>query len=68
LRPGETTALVGASGAGKTTCANLLMRFWDPQQGRISISGCDIRDLPLEALRRRGRGLTANSFRAMLRF
>ena len=29
------------------------MRFWDPQQGRISISGCDIRDLPLEALRRK---------------
>jgi ATP-binding cassette, subfamily C, bacterial CydC len=53
LRPGETTALVGASGAGKTTCANLLMRFWDPQGGRISISGCDIRDLPIEALRRK---------------
>jgi ATP-binding cassette, subfamily C, bacterial CydC len=53
LRPGETVALVGASGAGKTTCANLLLRFWDPQQGRISVSGCDIRDLPLEALRRK---------------
>jgi ABC-type multidrug transport system ATPase subunit len=53
LRPGETVALVGASGAGKTTCANLLMRFWDPQQGRISIFGRDIRDLPLDALRRK---------------
>jgi ATP-binding cassette, subfamily C, bacterial CydC len=52
LRPGETVALVGASGAGKTTCANLLMRFWDPQQGRVSIAECDIRDLSLEALRR----------------
>jgi ATP-binding cassette, subfamily C, bacterial CydC len=53
FKPGETVALVGASGAGKTTCANLLMRFWDPQSGRISIGGCDIRDLPIEALRRK---------------
>ena len=52
LAPGETVALVGASGAGKTTCANLLMRFWDPQQGTVRIGGCDIRDLSLEALRR----------------
>ena len=53
LKPSETVALVGASGAGKTSCANLLMRFWDPQSGRISIGGCDIRDLPIEALRRK---------------
>jgi ATP-binding cassette, subfamily C, bacterial CydC len=51
LAPGETVALVGASGAGKTTCASLLMRFWDPQSGHISIGGCNIRDLPIEALR-----------------
>jgi ATP-binding cassette subfamily C protein CydC len=52
LAPGETVALVGASGAGKTTCANLLMRFWDPQGGAVRIGGCDIRDLSLDALRR----------------
>jgi ATP-binding cassette, subfamily C, bacterial CydC len=53
LAPGETVALVGESGAGKTTCANLLMRFWDPQRGKVSVGGCDIRDLPIEALRRK---------------
>jgi len=52
LAPGETVALVGTSGAGKTTCANLLLRFWDPQAGTVRIGGCDIRDLSLEALRR----------------
>lgn len=52
LRPGETVALVGRSGAGKTTCANLLLRFWDVATGRISIGGRDIRDLPLAVLRR----------------
>jgi ATP-binding cassette subfamily C protein CydCD len=53
LAHGETVALVGESGAGKTTCANLLMRFWDPQRGKVSVGGCDIRDLPIEALRRK---------------
>jgi ATP-binding cassette, subfamily C, bacterial CydC len=52
LAPGETVALVGASGAGKTTCANLLMRFWDPQAGTVRVGGCDIAALSLEALRR----------------
>jgi ATP-binding cassette subfamily C protein CydCD len=52
IRPGETVALVGRSGAGKTTVANLLMRFWEAGQGRISIGGIDIRDLPLADLRR----------------
>jgi ATP-binding cassette, subfamily C, bacterial CydC len=51
--PGETVALVGESGAGKTTCANLLMRFWDPNSGTIRVGGCDIRDLAIEALRRK---------------
>ena len=50
---GSTVALVGPSGAGKSTIGNLLLRFWDPQQGRISIDGCDIRDLKLDALRAR---------------
>ena len=48
---GETVALVGRSGAGKTTCANLLMRFWDPGQGRILLGGNDLRDFGLDHLR-----------------
>jgi len=50
-RPGETLALVGHTGAGKTTIVNLLMRFYDPQRGRITINGVDIRTIPLEELR-----------------
>lgn len=50
-RPGETLALVGHTGAGKTTIVNLLMRFYDPQRGRITINGVDIRAMPLEELR-----------------
>lgn len=52
VRPGETVALVGSSGAGKTTCLNLLLRFWDPETGRITIGGHDIRDFTLDGLRR----------------
>jgi len=52
VRPGETVALVGRSGAGKSTCANLLLRFWDTGAGRISIGGRDIRDLPVSVLRK----------------
>ncbi len=50
-RPGETLALVGHTGAGKTTIVNLLMRFYDPQRGRITINGVDIRAMPLDELR-----------------
>jgi ATP-binding cassette subfamily B protein len=50
--PGEAIALVGASGAGKTTLANLLPRFYDPQEGKILIDGVDIRDVTLSSLRR----------------
>lgn len=51
--PGGTTlALVGTSGAGKSTCANLLLRFWDPDRGRVRLGDVDIRDLPLARLRR----------------
>jgi ATP-binding cassette subfamily C protein CydCD len=49
---GQTVALVGPSGAGKTTLAHLLVRFWDPQQGRASMGGFDLRDYQLDELRR----------------
>jgi len=50
-RPGQTLALVGHTGAGKTTIVNLLMRFYDPQRGRITVNGVDIRTMPLDELR-----------------
>ncbi|WP_347272426.1 ABC transporter ATP-binding protein [Leptolyngbya sp. FACHB-36] len=50
--PGEAIALVGSSGAGKTTLANLLLRFYDPQAGQILIDGIDIRDVSLSSVRR----------------
>ena len=50
---GKTVALVGASGAGKTTTAQLLMRFWDPDAGRITLNGVDLRDYRLDELRSR---------------
>ena len=50
---GATVALVGPSGAGKTTIANLLLRFWDPEQGAIRLDGVDLRELALDGLRRR---------------
>ena len=49
--PGQTMALVGHTGAGKTTVINLLMRFYDPQRGRILVDGVDVRDLPVSELR-----------------
>jgi subfamily B ATP-binding cassette protein MsbA len=52
IEPGETLALVGRSGSGKTTLASLLPRFYDPQAGRITIDGVDIRELTLSSLRR----------------
>jgi ATP-binding cassette subfamily B protein len=51
IRPGETVAVVGPSGAGKTTLFQLLLRFYDPQSGTITLDGVDIRDLRLHALR-----------------
>ena len=50
--PGEAIALVGGSGAGKTTFVNLLPRFYDPNTGQILIDGVDIRDVTLDSLRR----------------
>jgi subfamily B ATP-binding cassette protein MsbA len=51
IEPGETVALVGPSGAGKTTIAALIPRFWDAQRGRISLDGTDVRQLRLADLR-----------------
>ncbi len=51
IAPGEVVALVGRSGAGKTTIASLLPRFWDVTAGRISLDGIDIRELSLDTLR-----------------
>ena len=51
IEPHTTVALVGKSGGGKTTIANLLVRFYDPSSGSITIGGHDIRDLTIESLR-----------------
>ena len=50
---GHTVALVGTSGAGKTTAAHLLMRFWDPQSGRVLLNGIDLRAYALDDVRSR---------------
>ena len=50
IKAGQTVALVGASGGGKTTLANIITRFSDPQKGRILIGNVDIRDIPKETL------------------
>lgn len=52
VSPGETIALVGSTGSGKSTTMSLLHRVFDPQSGRILIDGVDIRDMTLECLRR----------------
>jgi ATP-binding cassette, subfamily B, bacterial MsbA len=52
IAPGEVVALVGPSGAGKTTIASLLPRFWDVTSGRITVDGIDVRQVRLEELRR----------------
>ncbi|MDT0407266.1 ATP-binding cassette domain-containing protein, partial [Streptomyces edwardsiae] len=57
VRPGETVALVGASGAGKSSCAHLVARYWDPQEGTVELlpegpaRPVDLRDLAEEDLR-----------------
>ncbi len=53
IDPGETVAIVGHTGAGKTTIISLLLRFYDVQKGAIRIDGVDIRDMDLSELRRR---------------
>ena len=51
-RPGQTLALVGHTGAGKTTIVSLLLRFYDPQRGRILLNGVDVRDMIVDDVRR----------------
>ena len=51
VRPGERVGIVGATGSGKTTLINLLLRFYDVTRGRITVDGVDIRDLDLADLR-----------------
>ncbi len=52
IKPGEKIAIVGPTGAGKSTIADLVMRFYDPQWGAIKIDGIDLRDLELKSYRR----------------
>ena len=52
LAPGEVAALVGPSGAGKTSIASLLCRFYDPVSGSVRVDGCDLRGVELHSLRR----------------
>ncbi|WP_114284245.1 ABC transporter transmembrane domain-containing protein [Candidatus Halocynthiibacter alkanivorans] len=52
IKAGETVALVGPSGAGKTTIIQLLQRFYDPQQGRVTLDGIDLRDMDRSAFRK----------------
>ena len=51
VESGQVCALVGASGSGKTTLGRLLLRFYDPQEGRITLDGTDLRDIQLSSLR-----------------
>jgi ATP-binding cassette subfamily B protein len=52
LNPGQSVALTGSSGIGKTTLCSLIPRFYEPSSGRILLDGIDIRDIPLKTLRR----------------
>ena len=53
IEPGERVGIVGATGAGKTTLINLLLRFYDVNQGRVTVDGVDVREMSLTTLRRR---------------
>jgi ATP-binding cassette subfamily B protein len=53
VEPGQTTAIIGSTGSGKTTITNLLMRFYDVNEGSITVDGVDIRELPQKELHAR---------------
>jgi ABC-type multidrug transport system fused ATPase/permease subunit len=62
MAPGEMVALVGPSGAGKTSIANLICRFYDPNQGQISVNGYDLRRIKLSSLRQQVAVVLQDSF------
>ena len=62
IRPGETIALVGPTGAGKTTIVNLISRFYDIQEGRVAIAGHDVKEVSIESLRRQMGIMTQDNF------
>lgn len=62
IKPGETIALVGPTGAGKTTIVNLISRFYDVQQGNIYIDGHNIKDVSIESLRKQMGIMTQDNF------
>ena len=62
MAPGEVVALVGPSGAGKTSIANLICRFYDPVNGRVTIDGYDLRDIKMNSLRRQVAVVLQDSF------
>lgn len=62
IKPGETIALVGPTGAGKTTIVNLISRFYDSKKGRVLIDGYDIKEVSLYSLRRQMGVMTQDNF------
>ncbi|MCR5737682.1 MAG: ABC transporter ATP-binding protein/permease [Eubacterium sp.] len=62
IKPGETIALVGATGAGKTTIVNLISRFYDVQEGTVTIDDVDVKSVSIESLRRQMGIMTQDNF------
>lgn len=62
IKPGETIALVGPTGAGKTTIVNLISRFYDVKEGTVSIDGYDVKKVSIESLRRQMGIMTQDNF------
>ena len=62
IKPGETIALVGATGAGKSTIVNLISRFYDVQEGKVKVDGHDVKKVSIESLRRQMGIMTQDNF------
>lgn len=62
IRPGETIALVGPTGAGKSTIVNLISRFYDVQEGKVLVDGRDVKKVSIESLRRQMGIMTQDNF------